>query len=111
MNGGVVIKYSANQKYTTDAVSAGLFKVICARADVPLQVFINRSDVLGGSTLGNISGSHVALNTVGIGLAQLATHSPYEIGGNQDPLHLLNAMKALYSTEILCTQDGEYPVL
>lgn len=111
MNGGVVIKYSANPKHTTDAVSAGLFKVICARADVPLQVFINRSDVLGGSTLGNISGSHVALNTVDIGLAQLAMHSPYEIGGNQDPLHLLNAMKALYSTEILCTQGGEYPVL
>ena len=44
-------------------------------------------------------------------LAQLALHSPYETGGNQDPLHLLNAMKALYSTEILCTQDGEYPVL
>ena len=111
MNGGVVIKYSANQKYTTDAVSAGLFKVICAKAEVPLQVFINRSDVLGGSTLGNISGSHVALNTVDIGLAQLAMHSPYETGGNQDTLHLLNAMKALYSTEILCTQDGEYQVL
>lgn len=79
MNGGMVIKYSANQKHTTDAVSAGLFRVICARADVPLQVFINRSDVLGGSTLGNISGSHVALNTVDIGLAQLAMHSPYEI--------------------------------
>ena len=44
-------------------------------------------------------------------LAQLALHSPYETGGNQDPLHLLNVMKALYSTEILCTQDGEYPVL
>ena len=44
-------------------------------------------------------------------LAQLAIHSPYEIGGNLDPLHLLIAMKALYSAEILCTQDGEYPVL
>lgn len=44
-------------------------------------------------------------------LAQLVMHSPYETGGNQDPLHLLNAMKALYSAEILCTQDGEYPVL
>ena len=45
------------------------------------------------------------------GIYSTATHSPYEIGGNQDPLHLLNAMKVLYSTEILCTQDGEYPVL
>ena len=45
------------------------------------------------------------------GIYSTVTHSPYEIGGNQDPLHLLNVMKALYSTEILCTQDGEYPVL
>ena len=110
MNGGVVIKYSANQKYTTDAVSAGLFKAICAKAGVPVQTFINRSDVLGGSTLGNISGSHVALNTVDIGLAQLAMHSPYETGGSRDTLHLLNALKALYAAQILCTADGSYEV-
>ena len=110
MNGGVVIKYSANQKYTTDAVSAGLFKAICAGAGVPVQTFINRSDVLGGSTLGNISGSHVALNTVDIGLAQLAMHSPYETAGNQDTEHLLNAMKALYAANLRCTADGEYEV-
>ena len=110
MNGGVVIKYSANQKYTTDAVSAGLFKAICAKAGVPVQTFINRSDVLGGSTLGNISGSHVALNTVDIGLAQLAMHSPYETGGSRDTLHLLNALKALYAAQILCTADGSYEI-
>lgn len=110
MNGGVVIKYSANQKYTTDAVSAGLFKAICAGAGVPVQTFVNRSDVLGGSTLGNISGSHVALNTVDIGLAQLAMHSPYETAGNQDTEHLLNALKALYAANLRCTADGEYEV-
>lgn len=110
MNGGVVIKYSANQKYTTDAVSAGLFQAICAGAGVPVQTFVNRSDVLGGSTLGNISGSHVALNTVDIGLAQLAMHSPYETGGNRDTLHLLNAIKALYAAQLRCTADGDYEV-
>ena len=96
MNGGVVIKYSANQKHTTDAVSAGLFRVICARADVPLQVFINRSDVLGGSTLGNISGSHVALNTVDIGLAQLAMHSCVETAGADDLDALVRTMTVYY---------------
>ena len=110
MNGGVVIKYSANQKYTTDAVSAGLFKAICAGPGLPVQTFVNRSDVLGGSTLGNISGSHVALNTVDIGLAQLAMHSPYETGGNRDTLHLLNAIKALYAAQLRCTADGDYEV-
>lgn len=55
LNRGIVLKYSANQKYTTDGVTAALFKTICERAEVPYQVFINRSDMAGGSTLGNIS--------------------------------------------------------
>ena len=64
MNDGIVIKYNANQKYTTDAVSASIFKTICDSVDVPYQTFTNRSDILGGSTLGNISNSHVSLNTI-----------------------------------------------
>ena len=49
MNGGVVIKRNANQKYTTDAVSDAIFAEICAKAGVPVQHFANRSDVLGGA--------------------------------------------------------------
>ena len=60
MNDGIVIKYNANQKYTTDAVSASIFKTICDSVDVPYQTFTNRSDILGGSTLGNISNAHVS---------------------------------------------------
>ena len=74
MNKGIVIKYNANQKYTTDAVSAAVFKEVCAAVNVPVQTFTNRSDMAGGSTLGNISNAHVSLNTVDIGLAQLAMH-------------------------------------
>lgn len=77
MNGGVVIKHNANQKYTTDGVSSAIFSDICARADVPVQHFANRSDQPGGSTLGNISGSHVSISMVDIGLAQLAMHSAW----------------------------------
>lgn len=69
MNKGIVIKYNANQKYTTDAVSAAIFKEICTRAGVPTQEFANRSDIPGGSTLGNIANCHVSMNTVDIGLA------------------------------------------
>lgn len=96
LNGGVVMKFSANQKYTTDGVAAALFREICKRADVPVQVYLNRSDVPGGSTLGNISGTQVALNTVDIGLAQLAMHSPYETGGVKDIEYLIRVMRQFY---------------
>ena len=48
LNGGIVIKYNANQKYCTDGVSAAIFKDICDRAKVPYQTFVNRSDMAGG---------------------------------------------------------------
>ena len=63
-------------RYTTDAISAAVFEEICNRANVPYQIYVNRSDILGGSTLGNISTTQVPVNTVDIGLAQLAMHSP-----------------------------------
>lgn len=92
MNRGVVIKHNANQKYTTDAVSSARFTLICERAGVPVQHFANRSDLPGGSTLGNISNTHVSMDTVDIGLAQLAMHSPYETAGTKDLESLVRAL-------------------
>lgn len=103
---GVVIKYSANQKYTTDAVSAAIFKEICQRADVPYQIYLNRSDILGGSTLGNISATQVPVNTVDIGLAQLAMHSSYETGSVKDTSDMIRAMKAFFESSIIREPDG-----
>ncbi len=100
LNGGVVIKHNANQKYTTDAVSAAVFKAICRDAGVPVQEFHNRSDLAGGSTLGNLSNLQVSLNTVDIGLAQLAMHSAYECAGAKDSAYLAAALEAFYSGSI-----------
>ena len=108
LNKGIVIKYSANQKYTTDAVSGAIMREICRQADVPFQTFTNRSDMLGGSTLGNISQSQVALNTVDIGLAQLAMHSPYETAGAKDTAYLIEAAKVLFSSSVEGTGNGNY---
>ncbi|MEI3428499.1 MAG: hypothetical protein V8Q82_04590 [Christensenellales bacterium] len=108
MNEGVVIKFNANQKYTTDGVSEAVFHAICEHADVPVQHFANRSDMPGGSTLGNISGGHVSVNTLDIGLAQLAMHSSYETAGTKDVDYMIRAMRAFYETEIDCLRDGDY---
>ena len=110
MNDGIVIKYNANQKYTTDAVSASIFKTICDSVDVPYQTFTTRSDILGGSTLGNISNAHVSLNTIDIGLAQLAMHSTYETAGAKDVTYMIDAIKAFYNTSIEQVEDGQYIV-
>lgn len=97
INKGIVIKYNANQKYCTDAVSAAEFKDLCDRVKVPYQTFVNRSDIAGGSTLGNISNTQVALNAVDIGLPQLAMHSPYETAGVKDTEYLVRVAEEFFA--------------
>lgn len=108
LNGGVVIKTNAAQKYATDGFSAALFAEICRQAEVPIQRFANRSDQPGGSTLGSISNTTVPLCTVDIGLAQLAMHSAYETAGCADTGYLIRAMKQFYSTSVRSSGDGCY---
>ena len=110
MNKGVVIKYNSNQNYTTDSVSEAVFKTICEKADVPYQEFTNRSDMRGGSTLGNLSNTQVSLNTADIGLAQLAMHSSYETAGVRDTSYMINAVKAFFGTEI-CVDKNKRIIL
>ena len=97
LNGGPVIKFNSAQKYTTDGVTAAKFRSLCKRAGVPCQTYVNNSDVAGGSTLGNISTSHVSIPSVDIGLPQLAMHSAVETGGTQDTLMAIKVMKEYFS--------------
>lgn len=96
LNGGIVIKYHGSQKYTTDAVSAAKMKELCERAGVPFQTYANRSDIPGGSTLGNISTAHVSVASVDIGLPQLAMHSAVETAGVRDTLYAVKALTVFY---------------
>lgn len=96
INGGIVIKYSAAQKYATNAFSAAYFKKLCKDHDIPTQTFTNHSDNPGGSTLGNISNTIIAMPTVDIGLPQLAMHSSYETAGVKDTAYLVDAVTKFY---------------
>lgn len=96
INGGIVIKYSAAQKYATNAFSAAYFKKLCKSHDIPTQTFTNHSDNPGGSTLGNISNTVIAMPTVDIGLPQLAMHSSYETAGVKDTAYLVDAVTKFY---------------
>ena len=106
MGGGVVLKFNASQRYTTDGVSASIFRKICSRENIPTQTYCNRADIPGGSTLGHISLTHVSVPTVDIGLAQLAMHSSYETIAAADVAHLENAMRLYYGSALEATRDG-----
>jgi len=97
LNGGIVIKYHGGQKYTTDAYSEAVMRSICKEAEIPVQTYCNRSDVSGGSTLGNISQAQAAIPCVDIGLPQLAMHSAVETAGSKDVEYLVKAARVFFS--------------
>jgi len=100
VNGGPVIKFNAAQKYTSDGISASVFKKICDEAKVPYQIYTNNSNIAGGSTLGNISNSQVSLMAVDIGIAQWSMHSPNESAGSKDVEYMEKALTRFYNSEI-----------
>jgi len=111
INGGVVLKFNAGQRYTTDGVSSALFRKACARAGVPVQSYYNRADIAGGSTLGHVSLTQVSVPTADIGLAQFAMHSCYETSGVRDAVALQDAMAAYYGSSLAVSGDGNYILL
>jgi len=97
INGGPVIKIEGNQKYTTDSDSSAVFEVICQNANIPYQKFVNRSDMRGGGTLGNVSAGQLALRSVDIGNPMWAMHSVKETGGVDDHSYITEALKSFYN--------------
>lgn len=97
LNRGIVLKYHGGQKYATDAYSAAVVKKLCKEQNIPCQIYTNRSDLVGGSTLGNLLMAQVSVSAADVGLPQLAMHSAYETGGTEDIGAMIKLAKALYS--------------
>lgn len=106
LNGGVVLKYSANQKYTTDSLSASLLYELSELSGANIQPFTNRADAPGGSTLGAISGTQVSIMSVDIGLPQLAMHSSMELSGVKDAHDMVKLLTAFYNYNISVSTDS-----
>ncbi len=100
INKGVVIKYHSAFSYTTEGLSASIFKAICDKAGVKYQDYTNRSDLRGGSTLGRIQLEKLSVKALDIGLAQLAMHSANETAGAKDIKDMVLALKEFYQTTI-----------
>ena len=96
LGSGPVIKINANCKYMTDALSASVFAEVCRKAGVPVQYFVNHSDVAGGSTLGNILTSQIPLRGVDMGAAMWAMHSARETASLIDHKYIIRAFTEFF---------------
>jgi aspartyl aminopeptidase len=96
LNGGPMIKVAANQNFTTDSDSATVFEMLCRSVDVPVQRFVSRSDLPGGSTIGPISATHLDMRSLDVGNPALAMHSIRELGGVLDHHYMYKAFRAFF---------------
>ena len=97
MGGGPVIKFNANQKYVTDGDSAAVFAEICCRAGVPFQYFVNRSDMVGGGTLGNTLTTQLPMRGVDMGNPMWGMHSIRETSALIDTFYTIKAFTEFYN--------------
>lgn len=103
LNKGIVI--SRDDTSTTDSITSSLFKEICKKCKVPYQDFVTKNDMSSGSTLSGINLRHVSIDSIDLGLGQLAMHGANEIIGSKDPYYLYLAFKTFYKTEIIKEKD------
>lgn len=96
INKGICIKQACNQSYATDAQAIGIFCQICDSQDIPYQRYVNRSDVIGGGTMGSLVSRTIPVKTVDLGVPILAMHSARELMGAKDIDALKNAVTAFF---------------
>lgn len=96
LNKGVAFKVSGNQKYATDAETQAIFEMLCRENDIPYQIFVNRSDIPGGSTIGSLMSSNLPMRTIDLGIPMLAMHSARELAGVADEEAMYRLMKAFF---------------
>ena len=99
LNKGPIIKFNNNMAYMSDACTAAPIISLCKNNEIPFQIFYNKSDIRGGSTLGTLSNSQIGIRTCDIGCAQLAMHSSYETAGSKDAEYMYQLVKVYYSTK------------
>lgn len=92
MNGGPVLKINTNLRYATDAVGQAAFTLACEQAQVPMQMFVVRSDLPCGSTVGPMTSALTGATTVDFGAPMLAMHSARELMGAADPAMYVAAL-------------------
>jgi len=100
INAGPVIKINAQGRYATSGWSEAWFELICQEREIPVQKFVNRTDLACGSTIGPFVASDLGLPTLDVGAAMLSMHSIRELCGSQDPGWLTQAFSGFLTRSL-----------
>ncbi len=94
---GPVLKIAAGGSYSTDSYASAVFKGICEKAGVPCQVFVNRSDLRGGTTIGPITAAKLNIPVIDLGAPILSMHSIRELAAVKDNEYIISAFTEFFN--------------
>ncbi len=98
LNSGPVIKINSNQRYATNSVTSAFYRKLCRQNDIPVQVFVSRTDLACGTTIGPLTAGEVGVQTVDVGIPQFGMHSVRETCGTTDVDYLYRSLIAFYNS-------------
>lgn len=96
INGGIVIKHNANQRYATTSIGSYIYRECAKISGTPTQDFVVRQDMGCGSTIGPITAGNIGVNTIDIGMPQWSMHSARETMGSKDPEYCVRQFRAFF---------------
>jgi aspartyl aminopeptidase len=99
LNGGPVLKMNAQQRYATSARTATVVEELCRTLEIPLQHYVNRTDLPCGSTIGPITSTLLGVPTADVGNPMLSMHSCREMAGAEDPARMERLMAGFFAVE------------
>ena len=97
INMGIGIKVASNGAYTTNVETRARFLKHAKNVGAKVQTFHNRSDKVGGSTIGPIVSSKSGIKSIDVGTPILAMHSIRELGGVDDHIEAIKIFEDFYN--------------
>lgn len=94
---GFCIKEACSQSYATDCEVVSIIEQIAKKKEIAYQKFVNRSDAVGGGTLGSIASALLPVKTVDIGIPLLAMHSARELMATSDQQNMVDLVSAYFT--------------
>jgi len=101
LNSGPVIKFNSNQRYATNATTSAVYRRLCQDNDIPVQVFVSRTDLACGTTIGPLTAGEVGVQTLDVGIPQFGMHSVRETCGTDDVDYLYRSLIAFFRSDRL----------
>ncbi|HRD55257.1 MAG TPA: M18 family aminopeptidase [Parachlamydiaceae bacterium] len=98
LNRGIAIKQNAKLAYASNASSISRIVHLCEENKISFQHYMCRNDMPCGTTIGPLNAAATGIETVDIGVPQLAMHACQELAALKDQSDMCHLLTAFFNS-------------